>query len=69
MHKVGGFVWLWRGLRTAVDVGQQRTGRAVAQVCNLVAKWFDLIVGEPLGEFGAADFTLGLRYAFAEFFG
>lgn len=69
MHKVFGLVGLWPALCVAIDVGQQRAGGAVAQVCNVFTKRLKLVVGKPFGELVAADFKLGLPDAFAKLFG
>ena len=37
----------------------------MAQVCNVVAKRLKLVVSQPFREFRAADFMLGLPYAFS----
>ena len=66
VHKVFGLVGFGATLSVAVDVGQQRTGNAVAHVCDLFAKWLQLVVGQPFGEFVAADLNLRLPYRLAK---
>ena len=68
-HKIIWLVRFWLVVSIAVDIGQQRTRGAMAQVGNLFAKRFQLVVSKPFGEFIAAYFKLGLSDAFAKFFG
>ena len=65
VHKVLGLVGLWSGFSIAVDVGQQCAGYTVAHVRDLLAKRLKLVVGQPFGEFIAADLGLGLSDGFA----
>lgn len=65
VNEVTGAVRLGALLVDAVDVGQQRASGAVAQIGNLLAKWLQLVVGKPFGEFIAADLKLGLANALA----
>lgn len=69
VDKVASFIRLRAGLRVAVDVGKQRAGGAVAQVCNVLAKGLQLVVGKPFGKFIAAYLLLGLSDTFAKLFG
>ena len=69
VHKIIGLVRLWLVLSVAIDVGQQRTGNAVAHVCNVFAKRLQLVVGQPFGELAATDLKLGLPDRLAQLFG
>lgn len=69
VDKVARFIRLRAAFSTAVDVGKQRAGGAVAQVCNVLAKGLKLVVGKPFGEFVTADLLLGLSDTFAKLFG
>lgn len=65
VHKVLGLVGLGPAFCVAVDIRQQRAGGAVPQVRDLFAKRLNLVIGQPFGEFVAADFKLSLPDAFA----
>jgi hypothetical protein len=60
VHKVLWLVRIRLSLSITVDIGQQRAGGAVAEIGDLIPEWLQLVVGQPFGEFIAADFDLGL---------